>query len=262
MEDHLIFFIDFVGFADVTGQWNGKSETRLNSLIELLSELQSLGGEFDLNEEVEESGKRFRIRPAISTFSDHVVISYPTEQLRKMNNGDFLGTALLLVGKLVSNLAGAAMQLGLLIRGGATVGPLYHSHGVVLGPGMVEAYHLESRVSIYPRIAVSRKLYSQVKINPRSLVLLQDRDGITHFNYFTSMISRSPVAGEGLDTWLSNVRRTVAANIEEFERKERWNELAKWVWFSQHLEQARSSLPDALFQSTATAQHAVGPECG
>lgn len=253
MEDHLIFFIDFVGFADVTGRWNAENETRLNSLIELLSELQSLGGEFDLNEEAQESGTRFSIRPAISTFSDHVVISYPTEQLRKMNDDDFLGTALLLAGKLVSNLAGAAMQLGLLIRGGATVGPLYHSHGVVLGPAMVEAYHLESRVSIYPRIAVSRKLYSQVKINPRTLVLLQDHDGITHFNYFKSMITRSPVAGEGLGTWLSNVRRTVAANVEEFERTERWNELAKWVWFRQQLEHARSVLPDALFESAATA---------
>ena len=66
MEDHLILFIDFVGFADVNGQWNSDGETRLNSLIEL----QSLGGEFDLNEEAEESGKRFRMRPAISTFSD------------------------------------------------------------------------------------------------------------------------------------------------------------------------------------------------
>ncbi len=252
MEDQLIFFIDFIGFADVTRKWNDDGGQQLNSIIGLLEELRSLVGEFDFNEQVEDTGTRFLIKPAISTFSDHIVISYPTEHLRKMNEGDFLGSGLLLAGKLISNLAAGAINLGLLIRGGATVGPLYHSHGVVVGPAMVEAYDLESRVSIYPRIAVSRKVYSQVKINPRSIVLLTDGDGITHFNYFTSMVTHGP-GGQTPDVWLAKLRETVAQNVEEFERTERWNELAKWVWFGHHLERARSSWPDAMFQTAATA---------
>jgi len=245
MDEQLIFYIDFVGFAEAIRSWD---EEKMAALIELLSDLALIRGEFDFSEEAEDGGKRFNIRPAISTFSDHIVISYPTEYLRKMGGGDSLVNGLVFAQKLVSQLAAAAMRLGLLIRGGATVGPLYHSGGVVLGAAMVEAYHLESRVSIYPRIAVSRKLYSQVKINPRDLFLLEDDDGITHFNYFPSMILRSRETGEPITTWLANARRIIAENIENFERKEYWNELAKWVWFRNKLEQARLSLPDALFQ--------------
>lgn len=65
---------------------------------------------------------------------------------------------------------------------------------------MVEAYELESRHAIYPRIAVSRALYSRVKFEPRNHVLLTDHDGITHLNYFTSMLLRSKEAEGARDT--------------------------------------------------------------
>ena len=78
-------------------------------------------------------------------------------------------------------------------------------------------------------------------------MLLTDRDGITHFNYFLTMITRSP-EGEAPDVWLAKLRQTVALNVEAFERTESWNELAKWVWFRQHLEDARARWPDAMFQ--------------
>ena len=61
---------------------------------------------------------------------------------------------------------------------------MYHSGGVVIGEAMNEAYRLESRVSIYPRIAVSRKIYSQIKTPPRDTLVREDYDGITYFNYF------------------------------------------------------------------------------
>ncbi|HVQ40357.1 MAG TPA: hypothetical protein VMS31_22640, partial [Pyrinomonadaceae bacterium] len=241
MDEQLIFYIDFLGFTEAIRSWD---EEKMVTLIGLMSDLASLRCEFDFIEEPENEG--FKIRPEVSTFSDHIVISYPTKHLLKLNEEDSLSIGLILVRKLVAQIAAAAMRLGFLIRGGATVGPLYHSGGVVLGKALVESYELESRVSIYPRIAVSRKLYSQVKINPRSLVLLEDHDGITHFNYFPSMIlSAEP---RERTTWLANARRTVAENIENFEREECWNKLAKWVWFGNSFEQARLGLHDDLFQ--------------
>lgn len=242
MDEQLIIYLDLLGFTEAI---HSSDQDKMKTLIALLSDLASARSEFDFIEEPGEGG--FKIRPAVSTFSDHIVISYRTKPLLKLNDEDSLGIGLILANKLVAKIAAAAMRLGFLIRGGATVGPLYHQDGVVLGEALLEAYELESRVSIYPRIAVSRKLYSQVKTNPRTLVLLEDHDGITHFNYFQSMIC-SGRSEEGITTWLANARQTVTENIENFERKERWNELAKWVWFRNNLEQARLSLPDGLFQ--------------
>lgn len=250
MKEHLIFFIDFVGFANATKHWDSQ---QMAALILLLHNLASLRSEFDLGEQPAENGTRYNIRPAVTTFSDHIVISYPIEGMQKLGGGDTIGTILLLSQRLISGLAAAAMSLGLLIRGGATVGPLYHSGGVVIGTAMIEAYELESKVAVYPRIAVSRKAYSQIKAQPRSSLVLQDDDGITHLNYFTHMIlAGGNPPGEDykkrLTSWLAGARQIISTNIAEFEREERWNELSKWVWFKKHLEQARAGLNNLLFE--------------
>jgi hypothetical protein len=254
MDEHLIFFIDFVGFAETVRTLD---KEKMATLIALLRNLATLRSEFDFSEkQLVEGGIQRQFKAAITTFSDHIVISYPIEHLLK-SGGNSLGleTGLLLVQRIIGALAAAAVSLGLLIRGGATVGPLYHKDGVVFGEAMNEAYYLESRVSIYPRITVSRKIYSEIKTNPRSLVLLEDRDGIIHFNYFMMMIMTGGGAGqpgvnfkEQIKIWLTETRQTIALNIEQFEKAERWNELAKWVWFSNTFEQARANINPMIFE--------------
>lgn len=242
MDEHLIVYIDLLGFKAAI---RSGDEGKIASLIELLRDLKKLRGEFEFHEDAWGGGNQFNIRPAISTFSDLIVISYRTERLRKMSYRNSLGTVLLTANSLIANLAAAAIRLDLLIRGGATVGPLYHEDDVVLGEALVEAYELESQHSIYPRIALSSKLYSEVKnFYPPKLLLLKDGDGITHLNYFNSMI-RSREREQRM-VWLTDVRRTVANNIENFNRQECRRVLEKWVWFGDRLEQARLDASDAF----------------
>ena len=54
------------------------------------------------------------------------------------------------------------MSKGILLRGGITVGQLCHKDNIVYGPAMVEAYELESKSAIYPRVIVSEKFYLQL----------------------------------------------------------------------------------------------------
>jgi len=246
MNEHLIFYIDLLGTRDAI---KSSGEAKQAGLIKLLSYVASLRGEFNLRAESKEGLAVSTIRPAVSTFSDHIVTSYPMEQLSRLDERDGLGRALHLTQEgIIAYLAGAAVPLGFLVRGGATVGPLYHSGGIVLGAAMVEAYELESRHAIYPRIAVSRKLYSRVKFAPRHHVLLTDHDGITHLNYFTSMLLRCKEAEDTRGEWLTKARRVIEANIARFEREERWNELGKWVWFEKQLTLARANIPDSLIK--------------
>lgn len=239
MNEQLTFYIDVLGTKDAI---KNRDETKGAALLKLLSDLASHRGEFNLSpSRLEEGFIVTEIRPAVSTFSDLMVISYPVEELRKVNERDPLGQGLQMAVGLVASLAAAAMNIGFLIRGGATVGPLHHEGGVILGPALVEAYELESRHAIYPRIAVSRKLYARVKFAPRVYVLLTDHDGITHLNYFTEMLLRSDQIEESRAFWLDKAAKIIEENIARFELAERWNELAKWVWFKKQLEQARQN---------------------
>jgi len=235
MDEQLVFFVDILGF---------RNAKKSSAIVDLLSELALLRGDFEIDPQPTDNGTAFKLRPAITTFSDNIVISYRTKDVLAHTND--LGLAFVSAEKLVSVFAAAAIRLGLMIRGGATIGLLHHKHGVVVGDAMVEAYELESTVAVYPRIACSQSLYSSLNGGFRTLLLETDYDGIRHFNYFRTMIARSATPAEGVGSWLENTRATVAQNIETFEGSD-WNKMAKWVWFSKHLEEAYSTYPPKFF---------------
>lgn len=182
------------------------------------------------------------------------MFSYPTEELKRRLGVPIEGSlqlGLVLATKFISTLTYSALSMGLLIRGGATVGPLHHSKNVVLGDALIEAYELESSVAIYPRIAVSRKLCAAAPHEGKPSIN-KDYDGISHYDYFKAMIlAGGNPPGDGfkqrLSESLKTTRNTISSSIERFENEAHLNELAKWTWFKRHLEEAASSLPKALF---------------
>ncbi len=257
MEEYLVVYIDFLGSKVAVSQWE---KERIERLIDLFHGIATLRSDFVPSDETvphASSGVTLVMLPvpAVSTFSDHLVISYPTEALRTWAGERYLGAVCLRPAQwLISQLAAEAMKLGLLIRGGATVGQLHHAGGVVVGQAMIEAYELESRVAIYPRIPVSRKLYAQLQCAAPGVsrsVFLEDADGIRHLNYFDFMLRAGGgqpggIFAERLRSWLADARRTICENIEKFEVEERWNELAKWTWIRNRVEDAVLRYPEEL----------------
>ena len=258
--EHPVVYIDLLGSKAAVSQWE---KERIERFVDLLHGIATLRSDFVPSEETVPHASSGVTRvmqpvPAVSTFSDHLVISYPTEALRTWAGERYLGAVCLHPAqRLIALLAAETMKLGLLIRGGATVGPLYHTGGVVVGQAMIEAYELESRVAIYPRIPVSRKLYAQLKsagVRPAGasrFVFLEDADGITHLNYFDLMLHAGggqpgDMFAERLRSWLADARRTICVNIEKFEVEERWNELAKWTWIRNRVEDAVLRYPKEL----------------
>jgi hypothetical protein len=93
----------------------------------------------------------------ITQFSDSFVLSCSTENLQS-------GFVLLsIVSKIVSDFF---WKLGLLVRGGIVIGELAHDgQRIVFGPAMNEAYELESKQAIYPRILISNEAYEFFRIS-------------------------------------------------------------------------------------------------
>lgn len=187
---HVVFFVDLLGSEAAV---NGTME-QLRELTKLLKDLKSGEGEFKINAELASRNSVASTEPSISTFSDHVVISFNMDALRKETELPYravISTARLLVGGLAYRAFGA----GFLIRGGATLNSLYDKEGVVVGQGLIETYNLE-RSTIYPRIAVSPKFYEDLPSHELSPIRT-DNDGVKHFDYMEQMLLHAGALGGG-----------------------------------------------------------------
>lgn len=237
METHLIFYVDFLGVKQLVRNTPTHPEDveRINSFTQLLHYVASLRGDLRVMERPLESGRQFIVQPEISTFSDHIVISYDIETLKSMGGNEF-ASGFLITEKLILSIAAKALKLGMLIRGGVTLGPLHHKDGVVLGPAMVEAYELESSLAIYPRIVISNHLYSELRAN-FDLMLLRDFDGIIHLNYFRAFLVIGNHEKQLIASWDALARDRIEENIKSLEQNGLWKEASKWVWLKNSIEQ-------------------------
>ena len=194
LEDHFVVYVDFLGTSDAIHDTGRASE-----LLSLLVSLAALRGEFSVEKNPTASGSQFNARPAVSTFSDHIVLSVSLPRLHAAGVDERMaGFAFFHQMQFtVASIAAAALRIGFLVRGGATIGKLYHVGSVVFGEAMVEAYNIEARISVYPRIVISPKLLTVPGlIDPGVPVIVRDDDGLHHLDYFRMMGLRAAAPGD------------------------------------------------------------------
>jgi hypothetical protein len=260
-EEQFTAFIDFLGFSEVS---NSADDTTRLKLLNLLLSLSSLRGEFDLQSVVEETGKRSQIKPAISTFSDHIVISFPLEPvIKEMDANEHVAAFVIMMqfNRLLTNIAAAALRIGFLIRGGATIGKLYHSRGVVFGDAMVEAFNIESRTSVYPRVVLSSQITRRQAWIEKQMDLMKGDDGLCQFDYYKPLILNAAMPGQdygaNIRAWFTDVVEIVAKNLRELEGSGKLNELAKWTWFAREFRRSLERMNPMLLKSLGVSLDAI-----
>jgi hypothetical protein len=263
-DDRYCLFFDFLGTRAAAATW---SRDRLYEFVDLLRSIALARSTEEINGQSREDGSyRISVRPEISTFSDHVVVSWRTSGELIV---DSLWTDIVLKDALrvLSAVAERALRIGLLVRGGMSVGQLFHGDDVVFGEAMVTAYELECSVAKYPRVVVAGGIID--RLNPTRpedcTALLQDHDGHWCLNYFIGMVhDAAPCRDEALDP----VSRLSPLNLERMEidiaQASRWKrahldridrEIAalrqtgatkaatKWEWFKERFEWATARIP-------------------
>ncbi|MBO8176036.1 MAG: hypothetical protein H0Z31_01105 [Bacillus sp. (in: Bacteria)] len=178
-----IVFLDILGFREIVYK-SLSDDKEKNNLFQVLRYIEEQRKEQDNYAIIYVDGEeRNRINLDISerrvtTFSDSIVISYPDDDDGRMS--------LLWEVVLIQCYLG---RKGYLTRGGITHGDLYHKDNIVVGPAMIEAYELESKVANYPRVILSVDYFEKVK-NVQDVqlfnLLKQDRDGF-HFTNFACL---------------------------------------------------------------------------
>lgn len=248
-EEQFTAFIDFLGFSEVSKQVD---DTARLQILELLRSIAELRSEFDVHSEPHEGGgSRHWIIPAVSTFSDHIVVSYPLERVARDLNASIDDAVVVLMvlngfGRLLRRIAASALRLGLLIRGGVAIGKLYHSQGVVFGEAMIEAYELESRVAVYPRVVLSPRLAARQSWTTQHEVAVSS-DGLHHVDYFSRLPLSAVAPGndytERTKAWFQDVIAIIANKHTELRKDGKLKELANWVWFSREFRRGVEVIP-------------------
>jgi hypothetical protein len=135
-----------------------------------------------------------------------------------------------------------------LVRGGATVGNLYHSNGIVFGDALIEAYRLESSVAVYPRVVLSQKICNRDSwMRWSGISLRRGIDGLYYFNYFRNLIFRQSLPEQdhraGMQKWFASVCEQIRSNLVKLEKSGAMAAFSKWAWFANEIHSALEEVP-------------------
>lgn len=239
-EEQFVVFFDLLGTRQAI-----EDEQRAPALLKVLTNVASWRSEFQIETQATDQlgSRKISIKPAVSVFSDHVVISYSLERIRRdaelnlqehvianIVHGQVRGT--------IATAAAHALELGFLLRGGATIGKLFHERGIIFGEALVEAYLIESGVSNYPRIVVSQRARDRKDWSGMPLHI--GEDGLAAINYWPDMVDwlRRPEYRQRAIQWINKVVEVIEANFAELRTNGRLNEFAKWAWFAREFRTA------------------------
>lgn len=241
-EIRTIAFIDILGFYDLVSR-SAQNAAFLKKLYNALKIVEYQGrvwvAQAFTNPKDSPEQKKAQIDAMdfrSHAFSDCIVLS---------QRGTFVVPLFISVAQLMM----ALMDLGVLVRGGISIGPLYHDTNVVFGPALIEAYKLESRSAKFPRILVSDHVYiaSQDGIvyfhdQGNSAVyrpcefLRRDSDRQYHLDCLTTaLISPAAVIGSDNAELLVRLRKISSVVHEEFSKTSGTIDTkAKWGWFMEY----------------------------
>ena len=224
-EDRIVAFIDILGFSNII-KATINSQEELNNLGSGLSYIHKY---FNLVRADYEDPSILNL----SQFSDSIVISVSMKHSLEM-------TVIFKHLKLIQiNL----LYKGILLRGGIVKGKLIHNDDLLLGPGMINAYNLESKCALHPRIVIDPKVlwqFGRLHGNQQQKKLIdfnyeksfaKETDGTYYIDYFNDVESYINDAG-GEKGYFSLLCNTIIKHIDSDDISVR----VKYLWLREKLK--------------------------
>ena len=152
-EPRIICFMDILGFSELINEYDSDiTSTVLQDIQEsfALAKTHLLENKTQQNKDVVRHLK-------YQTFSDNICISIPYFD----NENDFLANFNLLI-TYVRGVQSILMTKGFFTRGGVSTGSYYADNNIIFSKGLVNAYHLESKKAIYPRVIFDKSILEKL----------------------------------------------------------------------------------------------------
>ncbi len=242
-EESIVVFLDILGFKNkvIESLTSSKAIKQIAELLEYIEAFNTANGvnEFISNKNIidlpklgltESDIKQIANQIQILQFSDSLVITLP------YTDCDFIKKISLITYNLAYLICKLAMS-NFFIRGGIAIGKIYHKRNVLFGPALLEAYGLESKYAIYPRVILSKGIENKLqKFGTINCVPCIKRDGdgwlYVDFIAFAKAIKNSSVF---IDPIRDNVKNNIAECDEKIAEAEKIK--AKYEWLLKKIEE-------------------------
>lgn len=226
-EDRAVAFIDVLGFKALVA-CAAQSEERLNQLSGLIDLLSSAVPTFDSSVD---SSVAAHLIPKYIYISDCIILSAP---LTDIDRPSYDGLSIVVMR--VIQLSHYFLNAGYLVRGGISVGKVWHTNSNIVGPAYQEAYLLEHNGN-EPIVVLSES--AAEKWRGGSRMCLQ-KDGKVFVNgLFDYYIPNNNKYGE---VELAYSRYAALADKKLTEGLPQ-SAQSKWTWFKDFLQ---SEVPEGL----------------
>lgn len=151
-EARIVAYADILGWSEVTKK-SAKDVSQRPRLLKAVTSIAGHANSFSLKnkETIKKTigvSQHFIERYdsiEFSYFSDNFVVSVP------IAHGEILF-------KILAFAYDTLLHERFLVRGGVTIGDVYHNQGIIFGPALLEAVAIEQNEALYPRFLCSQKL--------------------------------------------------------------------------------------------------------
>jgi hypothetical protein len=162
---------------------------------------------------------------------------------------------------------GELLNQGILIRGGIAYGDIYFNKNQIYGPALNQAYELETKYAVYPRIVLSPNLIKETKSNKLlkseshtyemeleyiEKLIKQGDEGLWFIDYIRAMENEldDPVMFPG---YLLKHKNIICEGAKKFQKMN--NTLSKYLWMAKYHNDFVKKIPDewyAAYETTKT----------
>ena len=236
-KDSIVVFLDLLGFSNTVKNSKEDSIKNIFDLVFYIKAWNTSNGENKfiekkdfiyedfLNDKVVDY-KKIQKELQISFFSDSMVITFPY-------SNDELQIKLFLIIRALSYFISKIAMQNFFVRGGISIGKMFHEDNIYFGPAYLEAHRLESKVAIYPRVIFSENLKQKVKEIPYTK---ESKDGLVHVDwiYFLEKQEKSNIIARFSNLpSLQNITNIVNQNIMSTKNIK---VLTKYIWLRSQIE--------------------------
>lgn len=160
-EPRIVCFIDILGFSELIKIYDSDlSSTILQDIQESFSITK-----LELIDSLKQQNKDLFKHLKYQTFSDNICISIPyfDNELDFITNFNFLSLY-------VRGFQSVMMSKGFYTRGGISLGSYYTDNNIIFSKGLVNAYFLESKKAIFPRVVIDKIIIDKLlNYNPKQI---------------------------------------------------------------------------------------------